>query len=68
MVIVVGVVVAALKFGDILTYFLVLFILCMVRRPTSRFAAYKTLFALITVLTVRGVVSSVGGVSSVSIE
>jgi len=46
--------IAALKIGDILTYFSVPFILCVVCRPTSRFAAYKALFALVAVLTVRG--------------
>jgi hypothetical protein len=41
----------------------------MVRRLISRFAAYKALFALITVLTIRGVMLLVRGVvSSVSIE
>ena len=49
-VIVVGIPVAALKIGDILIYSSVPFILCMVRRPISRFAAYKALFALIAVL------------------
>ena len=61
--------IAALKIGDILTYFSVPFILCVVCRLVSRFTAYKTLFALVAVLTVRGVISSVRGVvSSVSIE
>ena len=61
----------ALKIRDVLTYSPVLLILCVVCRPTSRFATYKTLFALITILiavggvavggvVVRGVVSSVG--------
>jgi len=36
----------------------------MVRRPTSRFTAYKALFALVAVLTVRGVVLLVRGVVS----
>ena len=68
-VVVVSIAVTALKIGDILTYFSVPFVLCMVRRPISRFAAYKALFALIAVLTVGGVVLLVGGVvSSVSIE
>ena len=68
-IVVVSIAVTALKIGDILTYFSVPFVLYMVYRPISRFAAYKALFALIAVLTVGGVVSSVGGVvSSVSIE
>ena len=69
-VVVVSIAVTALKIGDILTYFFsVPFVLYIVRRPTSRFAAYKALFALIAVLTVGGVVSLVRGVvSSVSIE
>jgi len=41
----------------------------MVYRLISRFTAYKALFALITVLTVRGVILLVRGVVlSVSIE
>jgi len=61
--------ITTLKIGDILTYSPVPFILYMVYRPISRSAAYKALFALITVLTVRGVVSLVRGVvSSVGIE
>ena len=69
-VVVVSIVVAALKIGDVLTYSLVPFFLRMVRRPTSRFAAYKALFALIAVLTIRGVISLLvrGAVSSVGIE
>ena len=67
-VVVISIAVAALKIGDILTYSLVPFFLCMVRRLTPRFAAYKALFAL-AVLTIRGVMSSVrGAVSSVGIE
>jgi|SRR6266403_2446441 hypothetical protein len=59
--VIVVILVTALKIGDILTYSSVLLILCMVRRPTSRFAAYKALFALVAILiAVRGVVSSVG--------
>jgi len=61
--------ITTLKIGDILTYSPVPFILCIVYRLISRSAAYKALFALITVLTVRGVVLSVRGVvSSVGIE
>ena len=75
-IVILGIAVAALKIRDILTYSSVPFILCVVCRPTSRFTAYKALFALVAVLTVRGVVSlvrgvvsSVGGVvSSVSIK
>ena len=45
-------------------YSLVLFFLCMVYRLISRFTAYKALFALIAVLTIRGVMSLVRGVVS----
>ena len=55
-IIIFSIAVAALKIRYILTYFSVPFILCMVCRPTSSFTAYKALFALIAVLTVRGVV------------
>jgi hypothetical protein len=58
-VVVVSIAIAALKIGDVLTYSSVPFVLYMVYRPISRFTAYKALFALIAVLTVRGVVSSV---------
>ena len=58
-IVIISIAVAALKVGDVLAYFLVPFILCMVRRLISRFTVYKALFALITVLTIRGVVSSV---------
>ena len=54
--------VAALKIRDILMYFLVPFILYMVCRPTSRFVAYKALFALIAVLMIGGVILLVRGV------
>ena len=54
--------ITALKIRDILIYFSVPFILCIIYRPTSSFTVYKALFALITVLTVRGVVSTVKGV------
>jgi hypothetical protein len=75
-IVVISIAVAALKIGDILTYSLVPFFLCMVRRLISRFTTYKALFTLIAVLIirgvmllVRGVVSSIRGVvSSVSIE
>jgi len=68
-VIVIGVTIAALKIGDILTYSSVPFILYIVYRLISRFTAYKALFTLITVLTVRGVILLVRGVVlSVSIE
>ena len=68
--------ITALKIRDILIYFSVPFILCVIYRIISSFTVYKALFALIAVLTVggvvstvRGVVSSVGGVvSSVSIK
>jgi len=58
-IVILGIAVAALKIGDILTYSSVPFILYVVCRLTSRFAAYKALFALVAVLTVKGVVSSV---------
>jgi hypothetical protein len=61
-VVVVSIAVAALKIGDVLTYSLVPFFLYMVYRPISRFTAYKALFALITVLTIRGVILLVRGV------
>ena len=68
-VIILSIVIAALKIGDILTYSSVPFFLYVVYRPISRFTAYKALFALIAVLTIRGVVLSVRGVISlVSIE
>ena len=51
--------ITALKIRDILIYFLVPFILYMVYRPTSSFTVYKALFALITVLIIKGLVSSV---------
>jgi hypothetical protein len=52
--------VIALKIRDVLTYPLVLLILCVVCRPTSGFAAYKAPFALVAILVaVRGAVSSV---------
>jgi hypothetical protein len=61
-VVVVSIAVAALKIGDVLTYSLVPFFLYIVYRPISRFTAYKALFALITVLTIKGVMSLVRGV------
>ena len=54
--------VTALKIRDVLIYFLVPFILYIICRLISSFTAYKALFALIAVLTVRGVVLMVGGV------
>ena len=54
--------VTALKIRDILIYFSVPFILYIVYRPISSFTVYKALFALITVLTVKGVVLTVKGV------
>ena len=54
-VIIISIAVTALKIGDILTYSLVFFILYIVHRLISRFTIYKVLFALIAVLTVRGV-------------
>ena len=67
-IVVISIAVAALKIGDVLTYSLVPFFLCIVYRPISRFAAYKALFAL-AVLTIRGVILLVrGAVSSVGVE
>ena len=54
--------ITALKIRDILIYFLVPFILYIVYRLISSFTVYKALFALIAVLTVRGVVLLVKGV------
>ena len=56
--------VTALKIRDVLMYFSVPFILCVVYRLISSFTVYKALFALITVLTVRGVVLIVSRVVS----
>ena len=68
-VVVVSITVTALKIGDILTYSLVPFFLRIVYRLISRFTAYKALFALIAVLTIRGVILLVRGVvPSVVIE
>ena len=68
-IIILSVAVAALKIRDILTYFLVPFILYMVYRPISRFTVYKALFAFVAVLMVKGVILSVKGVIlSVSIK
>jgi hypothetical protein len=68
-VVVISIAIAALKIGDILTYSSVPFVLYIVYRLISRFTAYKVLFALIAVLTVRGVILLVRGVvSSVSVE
>ena len=68
-IVILSITVAALKIRYILIYFLVPFVLCVICRPTSRFTIYKALFALITVLTIRGVMLSVRGVVSlVSIE
>ena len=58
-IIILSIAIAALKIGDILIYSSVPFILYMVCRPISRFTVYKALFALITVLTVGGLVLSV---------
>ena len=61
--------VAALKIRYILIYFSVPFIFCVICRPISRFTVYKVLFALITVLIIRGIISLVKGmVLSVSIK
>ena len=61
-VVVVSIAITALKIGDVLMYSLVPFFLCMVYRLISRFTAYKALFALITVLTIKGVMLLVKGV------
>jgi hypothetical protein len=55
-VVVISIAVTALKIGDVLTYSLVPFFLCIVCRLISRFTAYKVLFALIAVLMIRGVI------------
>ena len=61
--------VTALKIRDVLMYFSVPFILYVICRLTSSFTAYKALFALIAVLIVGGVVSTVSRViSSVSVK
>ena len=68
-IIIFSIAVAALKIRYILIYFSVLFILYIVYRPTSRFTIYKALFALIAVLTIRGVMLLVKEVVlSVNIE
>jgi hypothetical protein len=68
-IVILSIAVAALKIRYILTYFSVPFVLCVIRRPISRFTVYKALFAFVAVLTIRGVISSVRGVvSSVGIE
>jgi len=61
-IVILGIAITALKIGDILTYSPVPFILYIIYRPISRFTAYKVLFTLIAILTVRGVVLSVRGV------
>ena len=68
-IIILSIAVTALKIRYILTYFLVPFVLYIIYRPISRFTIYKALFALITVLIIRGVMLSVRGVVlSVNIE
>ena len=54
--------ITALKIRDILMYFLVPFILYIIYRLISSFTVYKVLFALIAVLTVKGVVLTVNRV------
>ena len=54
--------ITALKIRDVLIYFSVPFILYVVYRLISSFTVYKVLFALIAVLTVKGVVLTVKGV------
>ena len=61
-IVILSIAVAALKIRYILTYFSVPFVLCVIYRPISRFTTYKALFALIAVLTIRGVMLSVRGV------
>ena len=58
-IVILSIAVAALKIRYILTYFSVPFVLYMIRRLISRFTVYEALFALITVLIIRGVMSSV---------
>jgi hypothetical protein len=68
-IIILSIAVAALKIRYILTYFSVPFILYIICRPIFRFTVYKTLFAFIAVLTIRGVILLVKGViSSVNIK
>ena len=63
-IIIIGIPIAALKIGDILTYSSVPFVLYMVRKLISSFAIYKALFTLIAVLTVKEVaVLTVRGVA-----
>ena len=54
-IVILSITVAALKIRYILTYFSVPFILYIIYRLISRFTVYKALFALITVLIIRGV-------------
>ena len=61
-VVVINITIAAFKIGDILIYSLVPFFLCMVYKLIFRFTVYKALFALITVLMIRGVILLVRGV------
>ena len=60
--IILSIAVAALKIRYILIYFSVPFVLCVIYRLISKFTIYKALFALIAVLIIRGVMSSVKGV------
>ena len=59
-ILILSIAITALKIRNILMYFLVPFIFYVVCRPISSFTVYKALFALIAVLIVGGVVSSVG--------
>ena len=61
-IIILSIAITTLKIRYILTYFLVPFIFYIICRPTSRFTAYKVLFALIAVLIIRGVMLSIRGV------
>ena len=61
-IIILSITVTALKIKYILIYFSVPFFFYIVCRPISRFTVYKALFALITVLIIRGVILLVRGI------
>ena len=61
-IVILSIAVTALKIRYILIYFLVPFALYIIYKLISRFTIYKVLFALIAVLIIRGVISSVKGV------
>jgi hypothetical protein len=61
-IVILNIIVAAFKIRYILIYFSVPFVLYIIHRLISRFTIYKALFALITVLIIRGVMSLIKGV------